>query len=168
MIHIFAILSVALASKWADCDFENDINPGPYGPPLMLNTTVNGSVLYGLIPQGDGPFPLVGFNHGSTGQWGMYDDSLKLWASHGFIIVFPFIKSPDYDKHFWATNTDGKYLVQAIDWATAQNEVEGSELFGMVDTKNIVFSGHSMGATCSINGSFSQLDINPNIKLTVA
>jgi len=168
MLTIVAIISVAFASKWADCDFENDENQGPYGPPAMLNTTVNGSVLYGWIPEGDGPFPLVGFNHGSTGQWPMYSDSLNLWASHGFIIVFPFIKSPDYDKHFYATNTDGKYLVQAINWATAQNEVPGSVLEGKVDTKNIVFSGHSMGATCSINGSYSQLDINPNIKLTVA
>ena len=168
MLQIFAILAVALAGQWADCDFEKDVNPGSYGPATFFNTTVNGSVLYGLLPQGDGPFPIVGYNHGGTGQYGMYNDTLNLWASHGFLVVFPFIKNPEADKKIWTTNNDGKYLVQAINWATAQNSVPDSQLFGKVDTSNIVFSGHSMGATCSINGSFSQLNINPNIKLTVA
>ena len=168
ILSLTCFVSVAMAAKWADCDFENDVNPGPYGEPTFFNITYDKTVIYGYIPEGEGPFPLMGYMHGSTGEWGMYGESLKHFASHGFVVVFPHIKDPSGDTHWWTTNTDGKYLIKAIDWATAQNTVEGSDLFGKVDDLNVVFAGHSMGASCSIKGSHSQLDVNPNIKLTIA
>jgi len=76
-------------------------------------TTSEGHPLYGLIPTkdtDDRKFPLIGFNHGSTGQWEFYNDNLNHFASHGYVIVFPFIKNPDDDKKPFTTNTDGKYL----------------------------------------------------------
>ena len=158
------ISSVAL-STWADCDMEKDKTAGPYGPATFFNITETGTVIYGLIPQGEGPFPLVGFMHGSTGEWGMYKDNLELYASHGFVVVFPHIKSPSADTHWWETNTDGKYLIKAIEYAIAATADSSNDLFGKVDTSNVVYAGHSMGATCSIKASHSQKD--PNIKLTI-
>merc|ERR1711998_400992 len=95
-------------------------------------------------------FPLVPYMHGSTGQWEFYSENLMHVASHGFIIVFPFIKSPDGDKHWWTTNTDGEYLLKSIEFAEAMSTDASSPLNGLVDMSNIVTAGHSMGATCSI------------------
>ena len=164
-LFTLALAAPAFAT-FADCDFEADAQMGPYGPAKFFNITYDGTVIYGLIPEGDGPFPVLGYMHGSTGEWGMYGDNLEHMASHGFVVVFPHIKSPSADKHWWETNTDGKYLIKAIDWAIAQNDVEGADLFGKVDTQNIVYGGHSMGATCSIKGSHSQLS-DDRVKLTV-
>ena len=119
-IFLTAIATIALVQatqKWNDCDFEKDAEAGPYGPPTFLNITYDKTVIYGWIPKGDGPFPLLGFMHGSTGEWGMYGENLEHFASHGFVVVFPHIKSPSGDTHWWETNTDGKYLIKAINWA---------------------------------------------------
>jgi dienelactone hydrolase len=93
------------------------------------------------------------FMHGSTGQWEMYNDNLNHFSSHGFVVVFPFIKSPEKDKNPLTTNTDGKYLLKAIEFARAANADPSSPLFGIVDMENIIIAGHSMGATCSIMAS---------------
>jgi dienelactone hydrolase len=93
------------------------------------------------------------FMHGSTGQWEMYNDNLNHFASHGFAVLFPFIKSPQKDKNPLTTNTDGKYLLKAIEFARAANADPTSPLYGIVDMDNIVIAGHSMGATCSIMAS---------------
>jgi hypothetical protein len=87
--------------------------------------------------------------HGSTGQYQMYEDNLKLFASHGAVIIFPFIKSPEKDKNPLTTNTDGEYLIKSIAYAKAMN-AEGGLFPGLVDESNVVIAGHSMGATCSI------------------
>ena len=97
-----------------------------------------------------GGFPLIPFMHGSTGQWEFYSESLTRVASHGFVVVFPFIKSPEGDKHWWTTNTNGDYLLKSIDYAEAMNDDESSPLFGLVDLETIITAGHSMGGTCSI------------------
>lgn len=136
----------------------------------MHNQTWNGTIFWSLIPENQAirnqALPLMVFMHGSTGQWGFYNDSLSHIASHGAIIVFPFIKSPEKDKSPLTTNTDGTYLIKAIEYARAMNADESSFLFGKVDTDNIVIAGHSMGATCSIEASHTLKD-DPAIKLTV-
>jgi len=83
----------------------------------------------------------------------MYNDNLKHFSSHGFIVLFPFIKSPEKDKNPLTTNTDGKYLLKAIEYATAANSDPTSPLDSIVDLDNIIIAGHSMGATCSIMAS---------------
>ena len=93
--------------------------------------------------------------HGSTGEWDFYSQNLMHFASHGFIVVFPYIKTPEKDKSPLTTDTSGEYLINAVNWAKAQNDVVGSHLYGKVDTENVIYAGHSMGATCSIKGSFS-------------
>ena len=55
--------------------------------------------------------------HGSTGQLWFYEKNLKLLASHGFIIVFPYIKNPEDDKSPFTTNTNGEFIIRAIEYA---------------------------------------------------
>merc|ERR1712199_102970 len=40
------------------------------------------------------PAPLFVFMHGSTGRLSFYDENLRNVASHGFVVVFPYIKDP--------------------------------------------------------------------------
>ena len=82
----------------------------------------------------------------------MYRDTLHVYASHGFVVLFPYIKSPNGDKNPLTTNTNGEYLLHAIDYAraVATNASYDSPLLGRIDTENMVVAGHSMGATCSI------------------
>jgi len=152
------LMTLAQVNAWADCDLEKDKDQGPHGPATFFNVTYDKTVIYGLIPQGIGPFPLLGFMHGTTAEWAMYNENLELFASHGFVVVFPHIKNPSADTHWWETNTNGEYLIKAINWAIDQNSVEGSDLYQKVDTDNVVYAGHSMGATCAIKGSHEQLD----------
>lgn len=150
---VSALIAAVAASKpfFQDCDFINDnAKPGKFGEPTFFDITYDGTVIYGLIPPGKGPFPLIGFMHGSTGEWGMYEENLTHFATHGFVVVFPHIKGPKEDTNPLTTNTNGKYLIKAINWAIEENSNKDSELYGMVDTENVVYAGHSMGATCSI------------------
>jgi len=133
---------------------------------FLNSTSAEGHPIYGWIPpkdSADRKFPLIGFMHGSTGQWGMYRDNLLHYASHGAVIVFPFVKSPEKDKNPFTTNTDGSILMQSIEYAKLANKDPMSPLFGMIDEDNIVIAGHSMGATDSIMASYK---MDP-VKLTV-
>lgn len=103
--------------------------------------------------------------HGSTGQWEMYNDNLELYASHGAVVIFPHIKSPEKDKHPLTTNTNGEFLLKSVDFAKNATVDKESPLFGTVDLESVVYAGHSMGATCSIMASKRSL---PNTaKLTI-
>lgn len=98
----------------------------------------------------------------------MYDDILKHYASHGFIIVFPFVKSPKKDKNPLTTNTDGRFILKGIDMAETLNADASSLLYGKVDMANLVIGGHSMGATCSIMASKTALTTRPGqVKVTI-
>ena len=122
LLLAFLLAAPALSSPvWPDCDAETDRKTGPYGV-KFFNATWNSTIFFGLLP--DAPpaassslnkkFPLVVFMHGSTGQYEMYEDNLKLFASHGAVIIFPFIKSPEKDKNPLTTNTNGEYLIKVL------------------------------------------------------
>lgn len=152
---------------WNDCDADKDISHGPFGPANFLNVTYEEKPIYGFVPKkdkDDRKFPLVAFMHGSTGQWEFYNDNLELYSTHGAVIVFPYIKSPAGDKNPFTTNTDGKYLIKAVEYAKAANKDPSSPLYNMIDEDNVVIAGHSMGATCSIAASHTL----PPVKLTIA
>mmetsp|Transcript_28009 Transcript_28009/g.55121 ORF Transcript_28009/g.55121 Transcript_28009/m.55121 type:complete len:342 (+) Transcript_28009:60-1085(+) len=159
VVLLCLVSAPVVAQSWADCSPQSDGHPpnnsstlGPFAKTSFLNATFNKKPLYGLFPSAYGTrkFPALLFMHGSTGQWEMYQPNLELYASHGFVVIFPFIKSPEKDKNPLTTNTDGTYLLEALDFATAANKDPTSPLFGKVDLDNVVLAGHSMGATCSI------------------
>ena len=165
------IAAASWASPWADCDAVRDASAGPFGPVSFVNQTWNGTVFYSVAPAVDSDkapqtYPLVVFMHGSTGQWGFYSQNLEHFSSHGAVVVFPFIKGPEEDKKPLTTNTDGRFLVKAVEYARAMNADAANPLFGRVNTANIVIAGHSMGATCSIMASKTLVD-DPAVKLTI-
>ena len=142
MIRVTLLLLAAVftnATEWHDCDPVSDIKDGPYAPAQFFNITWNDTIFYGYTPTPSSPgasprqYPLFTFMHGSTGEWAMYSDILAHYTSHGFIVVFPHIKSPEKDKHPLTTNTNGEYLLKAVDFAKAANADSTSPLYQIVD-----------------------------------
>lgn len=152
---LLLLCRLTLTDAWEDCDPAKLLADGPFGPPTFVNETWNGTnLIYTLIPRtkpsNGAKFPLVAFMHGSTGQWEMYRDNLVRVASHGFAVVFPFIKNPAADARPLTLETNGKHLLEAIDYAAAMSSQPGSALYGTVDATKVIVAGHSMGATDAI------------------
>jgi len=169
------LLLAAGASAFPDCT-GGEAALGPYGPAAFHNHTWEGKPLYSLTPAGEAPaagWPLIVFMHGLTGQYGMYEGVVQLYASHGFVVVFPFIKSPKKDaaKFPPVTNTNGEYILHGIDFALNATKDPSSVLYTKVDSTRIVSAGHSMGATCSIMAAKRIIDAGdatlPALKLVV-
>merc|ERR1712086_22101 len=173
--------STRAASSWPDCSPESDGHTpyngtaGPYGPVASFNDafpykgTIKTTdrplvVFYPTTPPKDTLIPVVAFMHGITAEIGMYEPNLELYASHGFVVVFPYIKGPSGDKLPITTNTDGTFLLHAVEYATKANSNSSNPLYGKLDLKNIVLEGHSMGATCSIMAGTHP---NTDVKLVV-
>lgn len=145
-----------------DCDGASELKPGAYSNVSFHSLAWAGAQFYALVPQSAGPLPLIVFMHGSTGQFEMYARSpgtgnnsadagpLDIYASHGFVLLFPFVKDPEKDKSPLTTNTDGEYILKAIEFAKAAQSDSSSPLKGAIDLHNIISAGHSMGGTCSI------------------
>lgn len=80
----------------------------------------------------------------------MYEDAFKRYTSHGFVVVFPHIKSPEGDQKALTTDPMGGYTKKGFHFATAANADDASPLKGMLDLGNVVLAGHSMGGTATI------------------
>jgi len=149
----------ASAPSFPDCSPKADAHVpyngtlGPFAPVATQTIIFQGHPIVLIAPQAVGPFPLMVFMHGSTGQIGMYQKNLANYASHGFLVAFPYIKDPEGDKNPLTTNTNGEYILHAIDYVNQSQSNSSSPIYGKADMSNIVVAGHSMGATCSIMAS---------------
>ena len=149
---------------WPDCDPKRDGHypyngtaSGPFSPVHRVNGSFDGSPLFALFPGVQnlpGKTPLLVFMHGTAAKWQMYGPNLVNYASHGFTVVFPYIKSPEADccqRPIPPTNTNGKFILNGIKWAKTVSQINHSHpLFERIDLGRIVIAGHSMGATCAI------------------
>ena len=156
---LLAVTLMVVAAAFDDCSLKND-NHFPYNTsftggkyvPVQVNSSYAKIPLIAILPTGQQrqKFPVLAFMHGNTGTLEMYLPNLRNYASHGFIVIFPYIKSPKKDKSPLTTNTNGEFLLHAIKFAKQANGNSTSLLYGQVDLGNIIVAGHSMGATCAI------------------
>merc|ERR1711959_611376 len=115
-------LSDPAPPAFPDCDPKTDAHvpyngtAGSFGPVQNSTVMFQGHPIVLIAPQTGGPFPLMVFMHGSTGQIEMYAKNLNLYANHGFVVAFPYVKDPEKDKNPLTTNTDGEYILRAIDY----------------------------------------------------
>ena len=153
---ILLFIFILSARAWQDCSPETDghfPHNGTRGPFSVKNFTMTweDKPLVVITPEANQSFPLFVFMHGSTGQLWFYYQNLEILASHGFVVIFPYVKSPEDDKSPFTTNTDGTYIIHGLELANSSLTNTSSPLHGKVDMENFIIAGHSMGATCSIN-----------------
>ncbi|MGW8066381.1 poly(ethylene terephthalate) hydrolase family protein [Streptomyces ziwulingensis] len=79
-----------------------------------------------------------------------YEDMLRQWASHGFVV---------YSE---VSSSNGAYMVDALDWLEDQNASARSPLHGDLDLSEVAFGGHSRGSL----GTFDVAD-EPRLETTV-
>jgi len=153
------LLPCVAAASWPDCSPEadghmpNNGTAGPFGEVAKYTTIFEGHpiVVIHTVNPTPVPAPLFVFMHGSTGAIEMYEENLRNYASHGFVVAFPYIKDPSSDRNPLTTNTNGEYILKAVDFVNQSSTTNSSSpIFGRVDMSSIVLAGHSMGATCSI------------------
>ncbi|HWU08349.1 MAG TPA: hypothetical protein VN520_18535 [Streptomyces sp.] len=63
-----------------------------------------------------------------------YEDMLRQWASHGFVV---------YSE---VSSSSGDYMVDALDWLEDQNTSPSSPLYTDLDLSEVAFGGHSRGS----------------------
>lgn len=122
---------------------EDPEQMGPFATSLMQR--VGPSSLYTVYrPRELGKdgvkHPVVGWMSGGGTTHTLYTLPTVL-ASHGFIVV-----AADVVPGIGQEAMLGKQIIDGIDWALAENEREGSELFGKLDPGRIASSGYSMGS----------------------
>ena len=125
-----------------------DGGTGQY-PALMLSEeslpthTVFRPADMGAFEDGDA-LPVLAWGNGACADspW-EHVNFLNEVASHGFLVV-AIGPMPDGGEPPRERSTSSQ-LLDAIDWAVAQNEAEGSPYFGKVDTAHVAVSGMSCG-----------------------
>ncbi|MFV0132023.1 hypothetical protein ACLGIH_01920 [Streptomyces sp. HMX87] len=111
--------------------------PGPYG--VTVDSTAD--------PDGDGwlvypanagqngvDHPILVWGPGAGSGPGDYEDMLRLWASHGFVV---------YSE---VSSSSGDYMVDALDWLEDENARPSSPLHQDLDLAEVAFGGHSRGS----------------------
>ncbi|MFB8773936.1 poly(ethylene terephthalate) hydrolase family protein [Streptomyces broussonetiae] len=127
--------------------------PGPYA--VTIDRTAGpGSDGWLVYPSNAGQngvdHPILVWGPGAGSGPADYEDMLRQWASHGFVV---------YSE---VSSSNGDYMVDALDWLEAQNASAGSPLYQDLDTSEVAFGGHSRGSI----GTFDVAD-EPRLETTV-
>ncbi|TDC80963.1 hypothetical protein [Actinomadura sp. 7K507] len=78
--------------------------------------------------------PILVWGPGAGSDPSDYEDMLRQWASHGFVV---------YSE---VSSSDGDYMVDALDWLETQNARPAGPLYQDLDLSEVAFGGHSRGS----------------------
>jgi hypothetical protein len=130
--------------------------PGPFDDAKMFSNVGPGSNYTMFRPDAslgrDGfKHPIVSWGNGAMTTPNSYEDTLTLFATHGFVIIA-------------SNNTfvPGSELSQGLDWLIEQNTAAG-ELQGKLDTSREATIGYSLGGGAALDAA-----VRPNVKCTVS
>lgn len=127
--------------------------PGPYAVTVdeSAGPDDDGWLVYPTDAGRDGvDHPVFVWGPGAGSDPADYEDMLRLWASHGFVV---------YSE---VSSSDGAYMVDALDWLEDRNAGPASPLYGDLDLSEVAFGGHSRGSL----GTFDVAD-EPRLQTTV-
>jgi hypothetical protein len=110
---------------------------GPYA--VSIDTTAgpgdDGWLVYPTNAGQNGvDHPILVWGPGAGSDPADYEDMLRQWASHGFII---------YSE---VSSSSGDYMVDALDWLEDQNASPSHPLYQDIDISEVAFGGHSRGS----------------------
>ncbi|WP_405385960.1 hypothetical protein OG596_00560 [Streptomyces sp. NBC_01102] len=111
--------------------------PGPYA--VTVDSTAgpddDGWLVYPANAGQDGvDHPILVWGPGAGSDPAAYEDMLRQWASHGFVV---------YSE---VSSSSGAYMVDALDWLEDQNASPNSPLHQALDISEVAFGGHSRGS----------------------
>ncbi|MCC5035978.1 hypothetical protein DMH02_022925 [Streptomyces sp. WAC 00631] len=127
--------------------------PGPYAVTVDSGAGPgdDGWLVYPADAGRDGvDHPILVWGQGAGSAPADYEDMLRLWASHGFVV---------YSE---VSSSSGAYMVDALDWLEERNTDPGSPLYQDLDTSEVAFGGHSRGSI----GTFDVAD-EPRLETTI-
>ncbi|RAY14754.1 alpha/beta hydrolase [Actinomadura craniellae] len=113
---------------------------GPYIADYETTIRLRNHTIYrpNTIPAGV-TLPIVAWGNGACradGTW--FENFLKELASHGFLVIAN-------GRPGGSGSTDADMLVDAIDWAIAENSRRTSKYYGKIDTTKVAVMGQSCG-----------------------
>ena len=100
LLILSACLLCCYAADWPDCSptadghYPHNGTAGPFGAVVKYTVMFQDHPIVIIYPNDttSAPYPAVAFMHGSTGQIEMYEKNLINYASHGFVVAFPYVK----------------------------------------------------------------------------
>ncbi|MFF3484444.1 hypothetical protein ACFYXC_14400 [Streptomyces sp. NPDC002701] len=127
--------------------------PGPYA--VTIDPTAgpgnDGWLVYPANAGQNGVnHPVLVWGPGAGSDPAAYEDMLRQWASHGFVV---------YSE---VSSSSGAYMVDALDWIEDQDVSPTSPLYQDIDTSEVAFGGHSRGSI----GTFDVAD-EPRLETTI-
>ena len=142
------------------------IGSGPYPAIIEGDPGVPGHTIYrpeNLSPfSPENPMPVVAWgNGGCANSSRMHANFLAEIASHGFLVaaIGPFDASGGASKQ--GGQTKSAQLLEALDWATAENKRSDSKYYGKVDPSRFA----AMGMSC---GGLQALEVSPDPRVTTS
>jgi len=118
---------------------------------VTLSTGERDVVAKIFVPEGEGPFPVVVFSHGTFSSKDMYDPVLSHWARAGNIVVAPNhvdanrgrIPNGEEDMHniVLTRSADLSLIADSVDALQKEYPV----LTGKMDASRLATAGHSLG-----------------------
>ncbi|MCZ9347699.1 hypothetical protein NGM37_59460 [Streptomyces sp. TRM76130] len=127
--------------------------PGPYAVTVDESAGPGGDgwLVYPADAGRDGvDHPVLVWGPGAGSDPAAYEDMLRQWASHGFVV---------YSE---VSSSSGDYMVDALDWLEDVNADAGDPLYQDLDLSEVAFGGHSRGSI----GTFDVAD-DPRLETTV-
>jgi dienelactone hydrolase len=148
------------------------VGSGPYQAVVEGDPGVPGHTVY--RPKDLAPFnrensmPVIAWGNGACANSSqMHANFLAEIASHGFLVVAigPFTapggESEEGGMAGGMGGTKSDQLLEALDWATAENRRSGSKYYGKVDASKFA----AMGMSC---GGLQALEISPDPRVTTS
>jgi len=156
---ITSLMLLAVATSNAESLYK--IDTGPYPVRTIEAVTINDPVqerditLRLLIPDGDGPFPLVVYSTGMFCFPQMYDRIIGHWASHGYAVMEPNHRdSPNNDRPPSMDELETIVASRVRDVSAVVDSIDdiekGIDRNDFIDRQRVAIGGHSFGAVVSM------------------
>ena len=164
-VFVSCALALGSAVPWHDCSTGADgltdpTRPGPFAVTVEHAERIAGVPSFPMYRPANltamAKWPVYVFMHGSGSDDRFLALSLERWASHGFIVVAPYMGTePDCtnmlnDGKCSDKSPDGRFIQDAIAWLRQQNADPASELYARVDLDQLAVGGWSMGGVSTI------------------
>jgi fermentation-respiration switch protein FrsA (DUF1100 family) len=112
-----------------------------------------------LVDQG--PYPLVVFAHGFTGNAQIYVRSLRHWAAAGYVVAAPTFPLTSAGAAGGLNLSD--YVEQPADVRFVIDSVLHGRLSAVIDEEHVAVGGHSLGAITTVGLAFNDCCEDPRV-----